>query len=356
MRFSLLVPVGVLVVCGAPLSADTINFSTFVPGPSIAAVEGGNNSTIAFNYAGNKFVGSVYFGADNNQLYATDLSGGSVTQFGSPIPGASAEVVIGASLGNGGFATGNIFAGSGAGGDIYQYANAGGAPSLFTTLPSGAGAIRQIFFDPGSSFGGNMLVSTTSGQIYQVDSTGSASFLANVGEDAEGTDIAPSTWGPYAGDLLVGSESSGTVRLISPGGTVTVVGAVGEFPSAETVSAIPTNLDNSNPLEGFYVANYPNDVQFASASQFISQGLLGDMIVTAEQGGSRAWDVHYDSGTGLFSSTPFTFPGNQINQFEDGIFVSPQRVSDVTSPEPGTMLLLAGALAAGLLAKRTRRS
>ena len=54
----------------AARAADTVSFSTFVAGSSIAGVEGGNHSTIAFNYAQNKFVGSVYY---DNQLYSTDL-------------------------------------------------------------------------------------------------------------------------------------------------------------------------------------------------------------------------------------------------------------------------------------------
>ena len=49
----------------------SINFSTFVTSPDIAAAEGGNTQTIAFNYAGNKFVGTVRF---SNQLYSTNLS------------------------------------------------------------------------------------------------------------------------------------------------------------------------------------------------------------------------------------------------------------------------------------------
>lgn len=65
-----------LLAASISLRADSINFSTFVSSSSIAAVEGGNNSTIAFNYAGNKFVGSVYLGVDNNQLYSTNLTGG----------------------------------------------------------------------------------------------------------------------------------------------------------------------------------------------------------------------------------------------------------------------------------------
>ena len=46
---------------------------------SIANAEGGNNKTIAFNSLLNKFVGFVYTGTDNNQLYSTNLAGGAVT-------------------------------------------------------------------------------------------------------------------------------------------------------------------------------------------------------------------------------------------------------------------------------------
>jgi len=336
--------------------ADNISFQTFVTGSSIAAMEGQNN-TIAFNFAGNKFVGSVYFGANNAQLYSTNLSGGNVQLFSTPIPTASGEVVIGASLGVGGFPTGDIYTGSEGGGNIYHITNAGGAPTLFATLPGAAGDVRQIFFDPGSSFGGNMLVTTTSGNVYEVDHLGNVSLLASVGEDTEGMDIAPSTWGAFAGDLLVGSEGSGTVRLIDPSGNVTVLGHTGEFPGAETISVIPLNLNAGDPLQGFYVANYATDIQFAPASNFTSQGLLGDVIVTDEFGGSTAWDVHYNAGT--FNVTPYTFTGNSISQFEDGIFVTPQRIQETgggTVPEPSSILLFGSVMVVvgGFLRKKVR--
>jgi len=318
--------------------ADNISFSTFVPGSSIAAVEGGNNSTIAFNYAGNKFVGSVYLGTDNNQLYQTNLGGGGVTTFGTPVPGAGGELVVGASLGQAGFATGDIYVGSSNNGQIYHYANSGGSGTLFATVPSGA--VRQVFFDPGSSFGGNMLVTTTTGNIYKITSGGAISLVASVGEDTEGMDIATSAWGPFAGDLLVGSEGSGSIRLVSPTGTVTTVLSIGSFSGAETVSFVPLSLNPLDPLEGFYVANYPNDIQFAAASEFTTQGLLGDAIVTDEFGGNTAWDVHYNSGTGTFTQTAFTFTGNSITQFEDGIFVTPTREALTNVPEPSSLLLM----------------
>jgi hypothetical protein len=316
-------------------AADNINFRTFVSGSSIATPYAnfygppGNHATIAFNFAGNKFVGSVYnLLPGNNQLYSTDLTGGTVTLFGQPIPGASGEVVVGAALGvnQGSWIPGDIYAGSQANGQIYHFASTGGTPTLFATVPSGN--VRQIFFDPGSSFGGNMLVTTNTGNIYQIPQTGIPNLLVSVGEDTEGMDIATSAWGPYAGWLLVSSETHGTIRLISPTGQIKVVLSVGSFPSAETISFVPLNLDANDPLQGFYVANYPIDIQFAPASNFTA--LLGDAIVTDETGGSTAWDVHYNSD-GTFTKTQFTFTGNQINQFEDGIFVTSQREAS----EPG---------------------
>ena len=322
-----------LLAFSASASAQSLNFNTFVSSANIDAAESSGcpyyeNSAIAFNYAGNKFVGSVYF---CNQLYQTSTTGGTATTFGSPLPDASVtvgEVVVGASLGQGGFPTGDIYSGSQANGHIYHFANSGGAPTLFANVP--VGDIRQIFFDPGSTFGGNMLVTTSAGDIYEVTSAGVVSLLASVGEDTEGLDIATTAWGPYAGYLLVGSEGSGTIRLIPPSGSpITVVLSVGSFPHAEGIAFVPLTLNVSDPLEGYYVSNYAQNVQFAPASNFTS--LLGDAVVTDELGGSTAWDVHYNSGTGTFTQTPFAFPGNQINQFEDGIFVSPQREADVNT-------------------------
>ena len=70
-----------------------------------------------------------------------------------------------------------------------------------------------------------MLVTTFSGQIFEITSAGGAitTPLASTGEDTEGMDIAPSTWGLYAGQLLVSSEGSGELRFISPTGVVTLL-------------------------------------------------------------------------------------------------------------------------------------
>jgi hypothetical protein len=341
-----LIAAALLVFPATVRATDILGFTTFVAAPTINSASS-SGGTIAFTYAGTQFIGSTYH---SDQLYSTPLAGGTATAFGTtPLPFAfdPGEVVVGASLGNGGFANGAVFAASEYSGQIYKYASSGGAPTLFATIPGlgGSNGIRQIFFDPGSGFGGDMLVTTNLGNVYEVTSAGGAgsvSLLASVGEDTEGMDIAPIGFGSLAGDLLVGSENSGTLRAISSAGVVTVVGSVGEFPGGETISAIPTVLDTSNSLEGFYVANYTQNIQFAPASDFTGNE-LGSVIVTDETGGSTAWDVTWN-GTS-FVSTPFSFPNDQIQQFEDGIFVTPQRVTEGgVVPEPSSLILLGTSL------------
>lgn len=341
-----------LAVCAAPAQA-ALSFGDFVTSAAINAVEG-QNATIGFAYAGNKFVGSVYFGTNNNQLYSTDLSGGSVAKFGAPITGFTGEIYVTASLGIGGFgANRDIYAGSEAGGAVWRISNDGTSQGQFAGAGI-VGGVRSLAFDPYGLYGNQLIVATNAGNIYTVSNTGVATLLASVGEDAEGLSFAPQTFGTFAkGTLFVASEGSGSLRAIDPGGVKTsIIGPGSGLPGiggAEMVSFVPLNLGSSgNPVEGFYAAAYPNNIQKADASQFAPY--LGDAIITSETG-HGVFDVHWN-GSAFVVTQIGTFPA----QPEDGIFVTAD-IIQTPVPEPETYaLLLAGLASIGWATRRRRRA
>jgi hypothetical protein len=277
---------------------------------------------------------------------------GGVTPFGTPIPGALGEIYVSSSLGLGGFGSRDVFAGPQNLTTVFRFNNDGTGQVPFAL--GLAGGVRGIAFDPIGLYGNNMIVTTSSGNVYKVTSAGTVSLLASVGEDTEGLSFAPQAFGPFAkGTLVVASEGSGTLRAIAPNGTVTVVTHV---PSAEMVSFVPLNLGISgNPLEGFYAANFNVDVIHAAASQF--SGFLGDIVVTGETTHNLT-DVMWN-GTSFVTSTIGTFP----NQPEDGVFVTAATLNpgcDVTNtcgssvPEPGSLALFGAASAALAFARRRK--
>lgn len=269
--------------------ASAVSFSTFVSAADSSAAEG-QNATIGFSYAGNKFVGSVYFGTNNNQLYSTDLTGGSVAQFGPAIPGASGEIFVARSLGLGGFPSRDIYAAVGSG--VYHITNDGSSGSLF--VAGLIGGVRGILFDAVGTFGNQMLVTTSAGSVSRVNAAGTPTLLASVGEDTEGLDVAPlgAGFGAFDGQLIVASEGSGSLRAISTTGVVTPLTSV---PSAEELTFVPLNLGSSgNPVEGWYGACYPTNVQKAGAGEFA--GMQGDVVVTGETT-HRMSRVHWNAST-----------------------------------------------------------
>ena len=191
-----------------------------------------------------------------------------------------------------------------------------------------------------------MIVATGNGSIYKVDSSGVATLLASVGADTEGISFAPQAFGPYAkGTLFVASEGLGRLSAITPAGVISTV--VNGLSLPEMVSFVPLNLGASgNPVEGFYAASYPSNIQKAAASDF--GAYKGDAVITGE-GGHQVYDISWD-GSKFNVLNIANFPG----QAEDGIFVTADIIQGPV-PEPGTWaLMLAGMGVVGAVARRRR--
>jgi hypothetical protein len=355
-----------LVALFASAGVQALTLSTFVnPHPPMCC------GTIGFSYIGDGFVGSVQ--TDGlGVLYRTDLNGGSVAVFAPTIAipnngSPASEHFVTSSLGLGGFPNRDVYVASGS--NIIHIDHAGTTSNTFITSVDGvvganlASPVRGILFDAIGTFGNNMLVTTSGGQVYQVDSSGAATLIGNTGEDTEGLDIAPiGAFGPFAGQLIVASEGSGLLRAISPaaGHAMTIVNPGSPIASAEELTFVPLNLGVSgNPVEGFYGSNYTPDVVKAPASDFA--GMQGDIIVTGETS-HIVWQVHWN-GSGISLTNLGSFP----NQPEDGIFVTAAIINpcpptnpncqQVAEPDSLSLLAMAG-LATGIaggLARRRRK-
>jgi len=229
----------------APAKAATLTFSTFTSPPSPHIY-----GAVGFAYAGNEFVGSIYLNGTGS-LYSTDLTGGNAQVFAPSVSlnSSSGEHFVAASFGLGGFPNGDIYAADGT--SIMHITNNGASSNIFVSGLSGE--VRGITFDLFGTYGNDMLVTTTAGEVYKVNSAGVATPLANVGEDVEGLDIAPpgGNFATFDGQLIVASEGSGMLRAISPSGAITPLsngsGSPVIIPSAEELTFVPLTL-GANPL------------------------------------------------------------------------------------------------------------
>jgi len=334
--------------CG---TAQAVTFSTFTnPHPPIVLTGAPSGGTVGFCYAGNKFVGTTLLYNGTGAMYSTDLNGGNVQVFAPSVnlSSTTGEHFVAASFGFG-FGTSDIYVANG--NTIERIANNGTYIGPFVSFTSGE--VRGITFDLTGNYGNDMLVTTSIGKVYRVNSGGGVTSLANVGANVEGLDIAPASFGPYANQLIVAAESLGNFWAIAPGGGATLLmNGLNPLsvPSAEEITFVPSVI-GANPLTGLYAANYPNTVLKASGSQFV--GMEEDLIVTGETT-LQVTRVHWDNMSSSFQLTNIGSLG--LDLAEDGIFVTQTMIDHAVTPEPSSIVLgILGVGGLGVVAWRRRQ-
>ncbi len=181
----------------------------------------------------------------------------------------------------------------------------GGTP--FVTIPSLPVTHNGITFDHVGAWSNNMIIAgAASGQVWTVTSGGVPTLVATVPAFIEGPDVAPSSFAPCPGCILVASETASAVYAVTPCSTPPCpVSFLIGWPSAESVHVIPPNPCSFGVSGGsFFTVLFPVTVDKFPPTDFT--GLGGQMLVTSEFGG----------GIGLLTSSGST---PTISQFQTNI-------------------------------------
>jgi hypothetical protein len=315
-KYQFFLIIGLTCLASAMPAKAQIRLDVFVdPHPTVSG------GTIGFAFAGNKFVGSVDHDG-TGVLYQTDLDGRNLRLFAPSvnIPGGSVdhEHILVSSLGLGGFPRHDIYVAGGT--SILHISNDGKRSQVFASFGM---PVRAMTFDGVGMFNYDLLVATYSGDIYKVNHLGVVYFLASVGEDVEGMQVAPlnARFGYYDGQLILIGVASGLIRAIGPRGSLATLNLTAPIPYPESLYFVPMDLGaTGNHLEGLYSASWPLNVLKAGPEEFAD--FKGDAIVMSEVGDHRISRVHWNG-----AKFEITVIGYFPNQAEDGFFVGPETLS-----------------------------
>lgn len=223
----------------------------------------------------------------------------------------------------GGFTVGDVFAGSGFGtgsGSTIARISADGATiqNPFATLPGETGLLwGGLYFDRTGNFGGDLMVATTTGGIYRVNSSGVATLIARhpLNAPVEGIITIPSDprFGPLSGKILVGGTAIGTpstletvlavdpIDAMHPMGTFTVFSIPGIF-EPRFFQIVPVDGD-------FFGADFVSQTLFtAPAKQF--SDFVGDLVIASIDPSTKTnklFDVSWDPVNNNLRTREITF-------------------------------------------------
>lgn len=262
-----------------------------------------------------------------------------------------------------GFAVGTVFTGSGVDGEIVKV-DPGGAvvTNPWVSLPGvNNGLIRgSLYVDRTGVYNGDLLVVTTTGQLWRIDSTGAPTQIgASLGVHLEGLSVIPndaSRWGSMAGCIVAGAEGQGKMHTWCRN-TLGVM--VHSEQTVLTQSGRVINIEDIDVIDGgnFFGVNFgTNKLVGVAASAFTS--MVGDILLTEEFPGTGTGlhHLYWDSGASLFAIEDITAAAGSTNlgQWEHVTFARAGVVEILPVPIIGTAWL--AALGLGLIgAARVRR-
>lgn len=284
----------------------------FAPFNEPIGVAATTDKLLVTNYCGNPRTVSLIDSAGHSSVFA---------HLPDWPDGGCHEDYIAASPGLGGFPASDLYVMQGP--NVVHVSADGTTVTHFATIPGLPPTHNGIAFDQVGTFGNDMIVTGSNGTVWRVNSSGTPTFVANVGTQLEGPIVAPASFAPYGGQILAAAENASRVYAISNTGVVSVAAVV---PAAESVHLIPNTVCSYGASGGaFFSAMYPTHIEKFAASDFV--GLGGQVLVTSEAG-----------GTYLLKSVGGTLQQSQFEgnngQHEGSAFVDCAVPPTICTPDP----------------------
>ena len=289
-----------------------------VPTPAInlIAISTEFNAPVGIDYheTSDTVIMSVNYSGGLPYNFERVLDDGSHVQF-STFAGLTNEVKIATSRTEnpGGFEPGLLFVGNGVDGQITRISSDGSTiDNRWVDLPGdGNGLMRgSLFVDQSGEWGGDLIVVTTAGEAWRVDSDGNPTLIADLGgTHLEGVITVPPSearYGPLAGRVIAGAEGEGLLYAFATDGTW----------EAYDLGVRVEDIELILPNENFFGVNYGSSRLVGTPAAYFAS-ITGDIMLTQEGVDAETSGLYRLHWTGeslvaeLFPLTPESYVPSQ---------------------------------------------
>ncbi len=220
----------------------------------------------------------------------------------------------------GGFIAGDLFIGNGIDGQINRVTDNGATLiNPWVDLPGvNNGLMRgSLYLDRTGVFGGDLIVVTTTGEVWRITSAGVPTRLAAVGVHLEGMIVVPpfpARFGPLAGQIIAGAEGQGLLYAINAAGAVTTY----------TLGVAVEDIDLVEPEENFFGVNYGTG-RLLGVPREAWRSIHGDVVLTQEAvtaGTTGLFRIYWNGTTLAAQAFPLGAGSATVAQWEHVTFAA----------------------------------
>jgi hypothetical protein len=241
----------------------------------------------------------------------------------SNLTGLTEEVKIAtARSGNpGGFVVGDLFVGNGVDGQIVRITDNGNSVvNPWVDLPGDNNGLMRgsLYVDMPGTFGGDLVVATTTGEVWRITAAGVPTLVAAAGGvHLEGVLVVPNKparFGPLAGKIIAGAEEVGLLYVFSDDGTFVT----------HDIGVPIEDIDLVLPNENFFGVNFGTS-RLLGAGEEQWDAMMGDILLTQEHitpGTSGLFRLKWDGAAIIAQPLPLGAGSAEVGQWEHVTFAA----------------------------------